>query len=220
MSAILTPQAKPIEVTPVEFHEMPADRRVRFTVEQYDQLMRAGFLIEGSPIELLDGQLYWKDRRDHWSPGMSVGKWHAKLVKILYKWLTKVCENHGCYPMSQLPVSLSPTNEPEPDASVILGDEDDDYQRHPEPPDILMVIEIADSSLAYDLGAKLRLYASAGIPVYWVINLLDEEIVVLEDPDPGASDYRQRTVFHKGESVSLTLADGTVTTTPVEALLP
>jgi|GEM_PF-5915207 len=64
MSAVLTTNTKPIQVTPVEFHDMPADRRVRFTVEQYEQLMRTGFLIEGSPIELLNGQLYWKDRRD------------------------------------------------------------------------------------------------------------------------------------------------------------
>lgn len=74
MSAVLTPQAKVIQVTPVEFHEMPADRRVRFTVDQYEQLMRAGFLVEGSPIELLDGQLYWKDRRDRGSPDLSVGR--------------------------------------------------------------------------------------------------------------------------------------------------
>jgi Uma2 family endonuclease len=220
MSATLTPNAKTLQITPVEFHEMPPDRRVRFTVEQYEQLMRAGFLIEGSPIELLDGQLIWKDRRDHRSPGMSVGKWHAQIIRLLVVWLTKVCEGHECFSMSQLPLSLTPINEPEPDLCVIIGSPEDEFPRHPEPSDILLVIEVADSSLSYDLGEKLRLYASVGIPVYWVIDLINEVIVVLEDPDAGASDYRQRTVFHKGESVSLTLADGTAATTPVEALLP
>jgi Uma2 family endonuclease len=220
MSTTLTPTAKTLQVTPVEFHEMPADRRVRFTVEQYEQLMRAGFLIEGSPIELLDGQLVWKDRRDHRSPGMPIGKWHVKIVKRLYAWLTKICEGHGCYPMSQQPVTLTPTNEPEPDASVILGDSDDDYPRHPEPTDILLVIEVADTSLSYDLGEKLQLYASVEIPMYWVINLADETLDVFEEPDTKSRVYHRQTVFHKGESVSLTLADGTVVSTPVDSLLP
>jgi Uma2 family endonuclease len=218
MTATLTSKVKALEVTPVEFHEMPADRRVRFTVEQYEQLMRAGFLIEGSPIELLDGQLIWKDRRDHRSPGMSVGKWHAQIIRLLVVWLAKICEGHECFSMSQLPLSLTPINEPEPDMCVIIGSPEDEFPRHPEPSDILSVIEVADSSLSYDLGEKLRLYASVGIPVYWVIDLVNEAIVVLEDPDSGASAYRQRTV--KGESVSLTLADGTVATTPVDAFLP
>lgn len=220
MTSVLTSNAKTIEVTPVEFTDMPADRRVRFTVEQYEQLMRAGFLIEGSPIELLDGQLIWKDRRDHRSPGMSVGKWHAQIIRLLVLWLTKVCDGHECFSMSQLPLCLTPTNEPEPDVSVIIGNPEDEFPRHPEPRDVLLVIEVADSSLACDLGEKLRLYASVGIPIYWVIDLVNEAIVVLEEPDSGTAEYRLRTVFHKGESVSVTLADGTVVTTPVDALLP
>jgi Uma2 family endonuclease len=122
--------------------------------------------------------------------------------------------------MSQLPLSLTPTNEPEPDMCAIIGSPEDEFTRHPEPPDILLVIEVADSSLSYDLGEKLQLYASVGIPVYWVIDLVNETIVVLEDPDSSAPGYRQRTIYHRGESVSLTLADGTVATTPVDALLP
>lgn len=220
MTAVATSNPKTIAVTPVEFTDMPADRRVRFTVEQYEQLMRAGFLIEGSPIELLDGQLIWKDRRDRRSPGMSIGKWHAHIIRLLVVWLTKVCDGHECFSMSQLPLSLTPTNEPEPDMCVIIGSPEDEFRRHPEPHQVLVVIEVADSSVSYDLGEKLRLYASVGIPVYWVIDLVNDAIVVLEDPDSGTPQYRQRNIYHKGESVSLTLADGTVVTTPVDALLP
>lgn len=220
MTSVLTSNTKTIEVTPVEFTEMPADRRVRFTVEQYEQLMRAGFLIEGSPIELLDGQLYWKDRRDSGSPDMTIGRRHRLAVMALYVWLSKVSEGHGCYPMSQQPVTLTPVNEPEPDGSLIQGDMNDAMERHPEPQDILMVAEIADSSLDRDLGDKYQLYASVGLPIYWVINLADDTLEVSENPDSTAREYRQRTVHHKGESVSLTLADGTVASTPVDALLP
>ena len=151
---------------------------------------------------------------------MSIGKWHAQIIRLLVVWLTKACEGHECFSMSQLPLSLTPINEPEPDVSVIIGDPEDEFPRHPEPQQVLIVIEVSDSSLSYDLGEKLRLYASAGIPVYWVIDLVNETIVVLEDPDPTAREYRHRTLIHKGESVSLTLADGTVVTTPVESLIP
>ncbi len=217
MTAVLTSNAKVIEVTPVEFTEMPTDRRVRFTVEQYEQLMRAGFLIEGSPIELLDGQLYWKDRRDSGSPDMTVGKRHVIAVTLIYSWLLEASRGHNCFPLSQQPLRLTSSDAPEPDASLIRGtllEFDDD------PEDVLLVAEVADSSLDRDLGDKYQLYSWVGVRTYWVLNLTDDTLEVWEQPDSTAREYRQRTVFHKGESVSLTLADGTVVSTPVESLIP
>jgi Uma2 family endonuclease len=220
MSTTLAPNAKPLQITPVEFHEMPADRRVRFTVEQYEQLMRAGFLIEGSPIELLDGQLYWKDRRDRRSPDMTVGQRHILAVTLINAWLTGACKGHACFPFCQQALKLTSSDAPEPDGSVITGSIRDYLSREPEPEDVLLVIEVADSSLDRDLGDKFQLYASVAIPVYWIVNLADDTIEILERPDSVVRDYRQRTSFHKGGSVSLRLADGTVATTPVDELLP
>jgi Uma2 family endonuclease len=220
MSAVFTAQAKSIEVTPVEFQEMPADRRVRFTVEQYEQLMRAGFLIEGSPIELLDGQLYWKDRRDQGSPTMTIGRKHVLTVAFLYNWLVEACKEHNCFPLSQQPLRLTSADAPEPDGSVIRGALHDYVEQEIEPDDVLVVVEVADSSLDRDLGDKYQLCAQVGIPTYWIIHLADDSVEVCEVPDTAAREYRQRTVFHKGESVSLALADGTIVTTPLEALLP
>ncbi len=220
MSTTLTPN-KPLQVTPIEFEEMPVDRRVRFTVEQYEQLMRAGFLLEGSPIELLDGQLYWKDRRDRGSPNMTIGRRHRLAVMALYAWLSKACEGRGCYPMSQQPISLSELNEPEPDGAVVVGDVNDQFRRHPEPHSLLLVVEVSDSSLDRDLGDKYRLYASMGITNYWVINLADDTVEVYEQPDPhGVGEYVERMILHQGESLSLTFPDGTKASTPVESLLP
>lgn len=219
MTAVATPNVKAIEVTPVEFHEMPADRRVRFTVEQYEQLMRAGFLIEGSPIELLDGQLYWKDRRDQGSPDMTVGKRHIVAVTWIYAWLLKASEGHGCFPFCQQPVRLTSSDAPEPDASLIRGSMQQ-FEELMGPEDVLLAAEVADSSLDRDLGDKYQLYSSVGIPIYWVINLADDTLEVWEHPDPVAREYRQRTLLHKGESVSLTLPDGTIASTTVESLIP
>lgn len=220
MTAVATPNAKVLAVTPVEFTEMPADRRVRFTVEQYEQLMRAGFLIEGSPIELLDGQLFWKDRRDRWSPGMTIGQRHFLTVTLINVWLNEISKGHGCFPTCQQALKLTSDDAPEPDGSLIAGGIRDYAGREPEAEEVLLVVEVADSSLDRDLGDKFQLYASVAIPVYWIINLTDNTIEVLEQPDSVVRDYHQRTIYHKGKSISLRLADGTVATTPVEALLP
>lgn len=83
-----------------------------------------------------------------------------------------------------------------------------------------MVAEVADSSLNRGLGYKLNLDATIGIPVYWIVNLDQEVVEVHQQPDPAIGEYRQRTVLHKGETVFLTLADGTTVSTPVESLIP
>ena len=220
MATVLTSNAKVIEVTPVEFTEMPADRRVRFTVEQYEQLVRTGFLVEGSPIEMLDGQLYWKDRRDRWSPNMSIGQRHFLTVTLINVWLNEVSKGHGCFPTCQQALKLTSDDAPEPDASLVAGGIRDFSDREPEPDDVLLVVEVADSSLDRDLGDKCQLYSFVGLPTYWVINLADETIDVFEQPDSAAREYRRRTLLRKGDSVSLKLADGAVVTTPVESLIP
>jgi hypothetical protein len=144
MSTAVTPRVKTAAVTPVEFTEMPPDRRVRFSVEQYEQLLRAGFLVEGSPIELLDGQLHWKDRRDSGSPHTTIGRREATAVTVPDSWLIEVGKGHGCFSFCQQPLGSASSDAPEPDASLLRGTLE---EFHDDPDAVLLVAEVADSSL-------------------------------------------------------------------------
>lgn len=196
------------------------DPFVRLNVDQYHELMRVGILEEGAPIELLNGVMCWKDRRDRESQGMVIGNRHRMAVIKFYDWLFDASRGHGCRPMSQQPVRLTPRDCPEPDGCLIKGTLDDYHDHHPEPREVVMVAEVSDSSLNRDLGYKLGLYATVGIKTYWVINLDEDVVEVHERPDMAIGEFRQRTIFHKGESVSLILTDGTIVSTPVESLIP
>src|SRR5213076_3246346 len=96
---------------------------------------------------------------------------------------------------SQEPIA-APDSEPEPDLFVVRGDPRDYPDRQPGPPDVPLVIEIAERSLRTDRGAKKRVYARAAIPVYWIVNLKARQIELYTDPDSDAKrpDYRQHRV--------------------------
>jgi Uma2 family endonuclease len=115
----------------------------------------------------------------------------------------RVIEEHGYHLHSQLPVTLGGIQEPEPDLAVVRGREEDYHRRHPGPAEILAVMEVSDSSLNLDRTTKQRLYASAAIPVYWIINLVDNQIEVYEGPEPDQGQYRQRADYGRGQSVAL-----------------
>ena len=78
-------------------------------------------------------------------------------------------------------------NEPEPDLSVVRGESDDYTDHHPGPADIALVVEVADSSLSRDRGEKRDNYARAGIPVYWIVNLVGRQLEVSSNPTGGAT---------------------------------
>src|SRR5262249_32996457 len=104
-------------------------------------------------------------------------------------------------------------SEPEPDLAVVRGDARSRGGRHPGPPDLGLVVEVADTSLAQDRQEKGRLYARAGIACYWIVNLVDRQIEVYTDPTgPGPSPvYRQRLDFVAADAVPLVLDGNEVT---------
>jgi Uma2 family endonuclease len=103
----------------------------------------------------------------------------------------------------QDPIILNDWSEPEPDLAVCQPDPDYYKHAHPKPDQILLVIEVADSSLAYDRTRKAQAYAGSGIPEYWIVNLPDGQIEILTDPIPGTAQYRQRRLAFGGDTVSL-----------------
>jgi Uma2 family endonuclease len=96
----------------------------------------------------------------------------------------------------------SRSSEPEPDAAVARGSYRDYTRRHPEPADVAMVVEVADSSLNEDRGLT-SVYGGGGVPVYWIINLVDRQVEVYSNPHAGG--YQSRQVFAVGEHVPIVI---------------
>lgn len=180
------------------------------TVDQYHEMIRQGILVEGSPIELIDGLLVRKDRRDNGGSILTVGIRHANTIIALTEILMSVLDRSTCHVRSQQPITLDRTNEPEPDLSVATGKITDYARQHPGPDDVLLVVEVADSSLSFDRGEKLRKYASAGIPTYWIVNLNNDTVEVYTQPDPIARSYRHDMIQDRDCVLSLEVAGVTM----------
>ena len=113
-------------------------------------------------------------------------------------------------------------SEPEPDLAIVRGSPRDHIERHPSPDELALVVEVSNSSLAEDRSVKARIYARAGIAVYWIVNLINMRIEVYSDPsgpDPAPA-YRRRQEFVIGGSIPLTIGNATVEPVAVVDLLP
>lgn len=97
----------------------------------------------------------------------------------------------------QNPVRLSDLSEPQPDLALVRARPDDYTESHPTPPDVLLLIEVADSSAAFDRGAKAPLYAASGIPEYWLIDIAASRIEGYRHPERGR--YREITPHRSGD---------------------
>lgn len=153
----------------------PVSRR-RFTVEEYHRMAEAGILHEDDRIELIEGEIV------EMSP---IGSRHAACVKRLIKLLIREIGDSGVVG-AQDPVLLPDDTEPEPDVMVLQPREDFYAEAHPTPEDVLLLIEVSDTSLAYDREVKLPLYARAVIPEVWIVDLADEKVHVYSWPTGGS----------------------------------
>jgi Uma2 family endonuclease len=173
------------------------DRPVlRFTVEQYHQMIAAGVFPEGLRVELFEGAIV------HMTP---VGTPHRGAVLSLLALLNKLVDGTGWHACSQQPIGLA-SSEPEPDLSIVRGAPQDYFEHHPSPSELALVVEVADSSLAFDRGPKAKLYAAAGIPEYWIVNLIDRQVEVFGEPATDSNPlcgYQRRSVVK--DEVAFTL---------------
>jgi Uma2 family endonuclease len=112
--------------------------------------------------------------------------------------------------------------EPEPDGAIVIGGPRDYADRHPGPADVAVVIEIADATLDRDRGIKLRSYARAKIPAYWIINLVDRQVEVYTNPTGDGADatYDARAVIDAAGTVALAVGDKPAAAIRVADLLP
>jgi len=180
---------------------------VPLTVQQYHTMLERGILRDGDPIELVEGLLVRKNRAAAGESEMTHGPRHALVVMRLMKLEPKL-ETIGCHLRAQLPVTLSAVDEPEPDLAIVKGSLEDFADHHPGPRDLLVVIEVADSSLRYDRGTKQRVYAAAGVPAYVIFNLPDEQVELFEEPSSGEGRYARRADYGEGETLALPLGEG------------
>ena len=193
-----------------EFAEVTSTVLEPLTVQQYHAMIEQGILPEGAPIELIDGLLVRRDRRDKGGSIMTVGPRHALVLGELADRLRDLLRGAGAHIRDQLPITLGELQEPEPDVAVVLGNRRDYRGHHPGPGAIPLVVEVADSSLALDRREKLPRYAAAGIATYWIVNLSEEIIEVYTRPQPQEARYEHRTEFRPGETISFEIVGMTI----------
>ena len=190
-------------------------------VDRYHRMIELGILLDGEPFELLDGCLVRKDRSSSGEDPKTVGHGHAWVIGELGN-LTLRLRRLGCYMQVQLPVTLAPLDEPEPDGAVVVGSNDDYRDRHPVAADLTCVMEVADSSLQHDRTTKLRIYAAAAIPMYLIINLVDRVIEVCTEPmgKGRRARYGRQETFSGRQKLLLPARRGRWLRVPIASLLP
>lgn len=190
---------------------IPTDFVCRLSVEQYHHMLRAGILRDGDPLELLDGWLV---------PKMMKNPPHRVVTELVRKALEHIVPG-GWFVSSQDPVTLS-ASEPEPDVALIRGQVRDYLQRHPAAQEVALVVEVADVSLERDQTTKKRLYAQAGIPFYWIVNLRDGRVEVYSEPlaTPESADYRLRRDFAAADSIPVVIGAKAAGQISVQSILP
>jgi len=190
---------------------IPAEPVYRMTVAQYHAAIRAGVFGEGDPIELLEGLLVQK---------MSKNRPHVVALAELLQQINVFLPS-GWFTQTQDPITLE-DGEPEPDLAVVRGSARDYREGHPRPADVGLVVEVSDPTLDRDRGIKLRSYARAGLPAYWIVNLVDRCVEVYTAPDAAASTptYRTRTTWGPGGVVELAFGGASYGHIRVDDVLP
>ncbi len=169
----------------------------RFTRDEYYRMGDAGLFVD-KRVELLDGEIITMPPQNppHAGTTNHIGGIFIRLLGSTF--IVRM----------QTPIVLDDWSEPEPDIAVCQPDPDDYMFAHPRADQVLLVIEVAESSLPYDRRRKTAAYARSGVPEYWIINLVDKRIELFSDPDPAAQRYR--TERHATASDTLTLPGGAV----------
>lgn len=150
-----------------------ATRRV-FSVDEYHRMGEAGILTEDDRVELIEGEIV------QMTP---VGSRHAACVDRLNQLLGRALGQRAIIRI-QSPIHLSDLSEPEPDLTLLVPREDFYAEAHPTPNEILLVVEVGDSSRSFDAETKAPLYARHGIPELWLVDLETAEVTVHREPTP------------------------------------
>lgn len=173
----------------------PQPVRLRFTVDEYYKMIELGMLRDYEKAEIIDGEMIKK---------MTIGDRHAAIVNILNRFFVRNVSDDVLVSI-QNPLRLSDYTEPEPD--VVLADLTKyDGKRHPRPAEVLLIVEVSDSTLKYDRDVKLALYAESEIAEVWIVNLPNNIIEVHQKPSNGI--YQLAKIYNPGETVRSEILPG------------
>ncbi|RCJ38768.1 hypothetical protein A6770_12755 [Nostoc minutum NIES-26] len=174
--------------------------RRKFTVEQYHKMVESGILKEDDRVELIRGEII------EMSP---IGTKHAACVNRLVNLLV-VLLGKRVIVAAQNPVALNNNSEPQPDVALLKPRDDFYASAHPQPQDIFLLIEVADSTVMYDREEKIPLYAEANIIEVWLVDINEQIVEVYQQPT--AAGYQHIQKFASGQTLSIQTFSNVTTT--------
>ncbi len=183
----------------------------KFTVAEYHQMLEAEIIRPGVRTELVEGWII--DKMTHKPKHDSTLQRLAEALqsRLGTQWKLRLQS-----------ASTLDEGEPEPDLAVVPGPVGRFDQHHPGPSELALVVEVSDTTLPYDRSAKLRSYARNYVAVYWIVNVMEEQIEVYTEPS-GPTDvpcYGKQLIHRRGAQVPLALRGQAVAMIPVEEILP
>ncbi|MGH7169399.1 MAG: Uma2 family endonuclease [Gemmataceae bacterium] len=183
----------------------------RFSLARYQRMIELGILTSEDKVELLENYVVLKMPRNPPHDGTIQLVEETLAAKVPQAWRLR----------TQLTVVLS-DSQPEPDFAIVRGNARTYMTRHPDPADVGLIVEVANSSLLRDQRDKTRIYARGGIICYWIVNLVDRRIEVYSQPSGPATvpAYSSFQIYQPGDAVPLVLDRATVGTVLVDDLLP
>ncbi len=167
-----------------------------FTRADYHKMVVSGVLTEDDRVELIEGEIVEK---------MPVGPSHSACVKRLNQFFAGLAGGRALVSV-QDPLAIGDYSEPEPDLALLIPRDDFYAGSHPQASEVLLLIEVSDTSIVYDRRTKLPLYAANGIPQVWIVDLQRSEIAVYSEPANGR--YAIETVFKRGQAIPLDVFPG------------
>jgi Uma2 family endonuclease len=180
------------------------------TVAEFDQRIASGLIAEDDPVELLEGVITTKVPK---KPS------HRDATRRTLNALAKLLPNGGDA-FKEDAIVCGDHSKPEPDVSVVRAEVCDDATRDATAGDCCLVVEVAEASLDTERGTKLTIYAKARVPVYWIVNLFDDQIEVYSYPDQDPVTYGIRVAYRRGDHIPVVIVGRVVGTIAVEDLLP
>ena len=168
----------------------------RFSIAEYHRLGELGFFAPDDRVELIRGEIINMAAK---------GRFHSFCNSLLVEELIILLARRARV-RAQEPIILSDDSEPEPDVVIARNRADRYLSSHPQPADILLVIEVSDSTLKYDRTTKLSLYAETGISNYWIFNLVDNQLEMHSEPyqkQNGSYSYQLQRVVLPNQTVGI-----------------
>jgi Uma2 family endonuclease len=162
-----------------------------WTVQEYHRMAELGILAANERTELIAGQI---------TIMVAKGTPHVLTLRILTNEIEALLDNQPVFISTQDPIYIDNSSEPEPDLAIVKGTAFDYVDQHPQPNDIYLIVEVADSTLKYDCEVKDKLYARANITDYWVIDIPHRQVHIFRDPT--STGYTSHLILTEPQTVS------------------